>query len=131
MALSKARAARVPRRPTGRCAKTAEQASSLVKAPKITEPPRICTTTPGQPRTGRHHPRPPADRRPDAHRVPQLQDAGKPGCSTRPAHAALDATAAGVRLAFGRAATTVAILTTTWKQGWILVMAKCRPGHQP
>ena len=48
MALPKARAARVPRRPTRTCAKTAEQASSPVKAPKITEPPRICVTIPGQ-----------------------------------------------------------------------------------
>jgi hypothetical protein len=39
-------APRVRRRPTRTCAKTAEQASSPVKAPKITEPPRICTTTP-------------------------------------------------------------------------------------
>jgi len=100
--------------------------SSPVKAPKITEPPRICTTTPDT------IPRPPADRRPDAHRVPQLQDAGRPGCSNQACPRRRRREAAGIRAALGRAATTVAIFTATWKQGRILAMAKAPSrGQQP
>src|SRR5262252_7552335 len=59
------------------------QASSPVKAPKITEPPRTCTTTPDT------IPGPPADRRPDAHRGTAAAGRGqarvlKPGLPTPP-----------------------------------------------
>ena len=86
-------APRVPRRPTRTCAKTAEQASSPVKAPKITEPPRICTTTPDT------IPRPPADRRPDAHRGTAAAGAGMPGCSSQACPRRRSREAAGIRAA--------------------------------
>jgi len=82
-------APRLPRRPTRAGATTAEQASSPIKAPKITEPPRICTTTPDNSEPAGTIPRPPADRRPDAHRGTAATGRGqarvlKPGLLTPP-----------------------------------------------
>ena len=70
-----------------------EQASSPVKAPKITEPSRTCTTTPDT------IPRPPADRSRTLTGVPQLQDAGKPGCSNQACPRRRKREAAGIRAA--------------------------------
>jgi hypothetical protein len=117
--------------PTRACAKTAEQASSPVKAPKITEPPRTCTTTPDNGKPAGTTPRPPADHRPDAH--PGTATAGTragQGAQTRPAHAAVDARLPASEPPLRRAATTVAIFIATGKQGRILAMAKVRPGQR-
>src|SRR5215475_8988900 len=67
-ALLEARADRVPRPPYGHVPTRQSRPRPTVKEPKITEPPRICTTTPDNCEPAGTLPRPPADHKPDAHR---------------------------------------------------------------
>jgi len=119
----------MPRRPYRACANTAEPAKPTVKGSKIAEAPRFCTVAP--PTANRPVPSPaaPANGKPVTHRTAATARRGAGlGAQTKPAHTALDATAAGVRTAFGRAATTVATFTDPRKQGAILTMAKLPSG---
>ena len=111
-ALLEACSNRVPRRPYRACANTAEPAKPTVKGSKIAEAPRICTVAP--PTANRPVPSPaaPANGKPVTHHTAATARRGAGlGAQTKPAPTALDATAAGVRTAFGRAATTVATFT--------------------
>ena len=102
--------------------------SPPVKRSKITEPPQSARRPhngepagaipgrPGEPQPGR-----------SPHCSNCKTSAGL-GAQTKPVHAALDATAAGVRTAFGRAAMTVSIFTDPGKQGAIITMAKVPSG---
>jgi hypothetical protein len=72
-----------------------------------------------------HHPRPPADRRPDAHPGHHSRRTrASHGAPTRPAHAAVNARRPASEPPPGRAAATAATFTTTWKQGRIPATAK-------
>jgi hypothetical protein len=68
MAPLKARADRLPRRPTRASDNTAQPAKPTAKGPKITEPPRISTATPDNCEPPGTIPGCPANRKPDAHR---------------------------------------------------------------
>jgi hypothetical protein len=103
----------VPRRPTRACANTAEPAKPAVKGSKIAEPPRICTVTPTT--ANRRGTIPGGNRKPVAHRAAVAAGRAGLGAHAKPALIALGAPAAGIRAAFGRTATTVAIFTATWK----------------
>lgn len=118
MALLEACADRVPRRPIRAVVNTAEPVKPTVKGSKIAEPPRICRATPTTANRRAPSPAAPANRKPDAHRAAVAAGtwAGL-GAQGRPAHVALDATAAGMRAALRQAAMTVAIFTNTWKTG--------------
>jgi hypothetical protein len=125
----RSRGVRRSRCPARACAKAAEPAKPAVKGSKIAEAPRDLHGGPttcepagaipgriGSPQAG-HSPR-----------CSNCTTRGRPGRRSRACHAALDAMAAGVRTAFGRAATTVAIVTDPRKQGPILTMAKVPTG---
>jgi len=103
--------------------------SQPVKGSKITEAPRICTAAPTTANRPAPSPAAPANRKPVTHRAAATAGRGAGlGAQAKPAHAALDAMADGVRTAFGRAATTAAISQTPGKQGSILTIAKVPSG---
>jgi len=108
MAVLEAHADHVPRPSTRAFVKCAEPTKPAVEGSKITKPPRSCTATP--PAANRRTPSP-------AHRLSASRcSPSRRSCATRagresyarPAHAASDAMAAGMRSAFGRTAATVA-----------------------
>jgi hypothetical protein len=103
--------------------------SRPVKESKIAVPPRTCTATPTTPIWRAPSPAASANRKPDAYRAAATAGRGQPlGAQARPAHVALDATAADMKTAFGRAATTAVIFTDTWKQGFNPRLAKVPSG---
>jgi len=108
------------------------RASRPVKGSKITEPPRTCTAAPATANGPAPAPAAPAHRKPDTHRTAATARHGAgPGAHTKPAHTAFDATAAGVRTAFGRAATTAAIFTDPENKAPSSLWRKHYPAQQP
>src|SRR5215475_5901845 len=98
MALLKACADRVPRRPYGHVPTRQSRLRPTIKQSKITEPPQTCTATPTTANRPAPSPAAPANRKPVTHRTAATvrREAGL-GAQTKPAHTALDATAAGAR----------------------------------